>query len=274
MKPVHPSGNVAEVLRLGLVEGVSVRQIARQLQVSRKTVRKILGRHHAPAKPSTPRGSLLDPYEKAIHALLDDTPEMLAPAVLERLRPLGYTGGVTILRARLRSLRQHGQREAFLTLHFEPGSAVQIDWADFGFALPGVARRVSAFVAVLCYSRYLYIEFTLSQSMGTFLRCMDRCLKFFGGSTVADIFDNMKTVVLSHTTIATVFNPRFLEYARVRGGFAVVACNVRRGNEKGRVERPIATFDYASGLAAASVICSTSTLRPPPGATTSPMDGC
>ena len=239
MKPVDLSGNVAEVLRLGLVEGVSVRQIARQLSMARKTVRKILGRHQPPPKVATaPRGSLLDPYEKAIHALLDDTPEMLAPAVLERLRPLGYTGGVTILRARLRSLRAHGQREAFLTLHFEPGAAVQIDWADFGFALPGVARRVSAFVAVLCHSRYLYIEFTLSQSMGTFLRCMDRCLRFFEGSTAADIFDNMKTVVLSHTAQATVFNPRFLEYARTRGGFAVVACNVRRGNEKGRVERP------------------------------------
>jgi transposase len=240
MKVVDPSGNVAEVLRLGLVEGVPVRQIARKLHMARKTVRKILGRHVAPAKPTAkPRGSLLDPYEKDIGALLDDTPEMRAPAVLERLRKLGYKGGVTIVRNRLRSLRKHGRREAFLTLHFEAGAAMQVDWADFGFALPGVARRVSAFVAVLCYSRYLYIEFTLSQSMGTFLRCMDRCLKFFGGSTAADIFDNMKTVVLSHTPLATVFNPRFIEFTRARGGFAVVACNVRRGNEKGRVERPI-----------------------------------
>src|SRR5262249_32217055 len=241
MKPVESSAKVAEVLRLGLVEGVSVRQIAVKLHMARKTVRKILGRHVAPTKPAAaPRGSLLDPYDKAIRALLDDTPEMRAPAVLERLRKLGYKGGVTIVRARLRILRkQHGRREAFLTLHFEAGAAMQIDWADFGFALPGVARRVSAFVAVLCYSRYLYIEFTLSQSTGTFLRCMDRCLSFFGGSTAADIFDNMKTVVLSHTAHATVFNPKFLEYARARGGFSVVACNVRRGNEKGLVERPI-----------------------------------
>jgi len=89
-----------------------------------------------------------------------------------------------------------------------------------------------------CYSRYLYIEFTLSQAMGTFLRCMERGLRFFGGVAVADIFDNMKTVVLSHTPHATVFNRRFLEYAKARG-FAAVACNVRKGNEKGRVERPI-----------------------------------
>jgi hypothetical protein len=45
-------------------------------------------------------------------------------------------------------------------------------------------------------------------------------------------------VVRSHSAAATVFNPAFLEYARARG-FAVRACNVGRGNEKGRVERPI-----------------------------------
>jgi transposase len=240
MRVLDASGRVAEVQRLGLVEGVAVRAIAKRLHMSRKTVRKILGRHRAPPRPAAePRGSILDPYETAIRAVLDDTPEMLAPAVLERLRPLGYTGSVTILRARLRRLRPRGHREAFLTLDFPPGEAMQIDWADFGFALPGVARRVSAFVAVLCYSRRLYIEFTLSQTMGSFLRCMERCTRFYGGTTLVDIFDNMKTVVTSHTATATVFNPRFLDYARARGGFAVRACNVRKGNEKGRVERPI-----------------------------------
>ena len=239
MKDIDHSGRVAEVLRLGLVEGVAVRAIAKRLHMARKTVRKILGRHRAPPKPAfEPRGSVLDTYEAAIRAVLDDTPEMLAPAVLERLRPLGYTGGVTILRDRLRRLRRRSQHPAFLTLDFPPGEAMQVDWADFGFAVPGVPRRVSAFVAVLCYSRRLYIEFTFSQTMGTFLRCMERCLRFNTGTTLVDIFDNMKTVVLSHTATATVFNPKFLEYAGARG-FAVRACNVRKANEKGRVERPI-----------------------------------
>ena len=238
-KPRDPSGRVAEVLRLGIVDGISVRAISYRLHMSRKTVRKILGRHRAPPKPAAEaRGSILDPYEPAIRAVLADAPEMLAPAVLERLRPLGYTGGVTILRDRLRHLRPRGPRAAFLTLDFAPGEAMQVDWADFGFALPGVPRRVSAFVAVLCYSRRLYIEFTVSQTMGSFLRCMERCLRFNTGTTLVDIFDNMKTVVTSHTATATVFNPKFLEYARARG-FAVRACNVRKANEKGRVERPI-----------------------------------
>jgi len=48
----------------------------------------------------------------------------------------------------------------------------------------------------------------------------------------------MKTVVLSHTACATVFNYRFLEYVRTRQ-FAAVAWNVGKGHEKRRVERPI-----------------------------------
>lgn len=230
----------AKVLNLAFVDGLGVRAIARRLSVSRKTVRRILDRERrqrAPG-PATPRATLLGAYDGAIRQMLSDTPELKAPAVLERLRPLGYRGGVTIVRARLRQLRPHAEREPFLTLDFAPGAAVQVDWADFGFALPGCPRRVSAFVMALCYSRMLYVEFVLSQAMGSFLRCMERGLRFYGGTTKADIFDNMKTVVLSHTPAATVFNQRFLEYARTRH-FAVVACNVGKGNEKGRVERPI-----------------------------------
>lgn len=230
----------AEVIKLAFVDELGVRAIARRLRMARKTVRRILDRERpkqAP-HPAAPRPTLLGPYDGAIRQMLSDTPELRAPAVLERLRPLGYRGGVTILRERLRQLRPHAEREPFLTLDFAPGAAVQVDWADFGFALPGCPRRVSAFVMTLCYSRMLYLEFVLSQAMGSFLRCMERGLQFLGGSTKVDIFDNMKTVVLSHTPAATVFNQRFLEYARTRG-FGVVACNVGRGNEKGRVERPI-----------------------------------
>ena len=66
MKPVDASSNVAEVRRLSLVEGVSVRRIARHLDMSRWAVRKILGRHDAP------RGPRLDLDEGNIY-MVDDT---------------------------------------------------------------------------------------------------------------------------------------------------------------------------------------------------------
>lgn len=231
---------MAEVLRLSLLEGLSIRAIAKRLSMSRRTVRKVLGRAPAvaPRPQSPPRGSILDLYKPEIKALLEETPAMKAPAILERLRPLGYTGGISIVRDHLRKTRPRPNREAFLTLDFHPGAAMQVDWGDFGYAVPGCPRRVSALVMALCYSRYLYIEFTLSQRFGTFVRAMERGLDFFGGTTVVDIFDNMKTVVITHNHKTTQFNHKFLAYSRARN-FGIRACNPYRGNEKGRVERPI-----------------------------------
>jgi len=181
---------------------------------------------------------MLAAYEEVLAQALKDSPAIRAPAMLERLRQAGFAGGVTIVRQRLRELRPKEPRRAYLTLDFPPGSAAQVDWADFGFAIPGLARRISAFVMVLCHSRMMYIEFTASQQMGTFLRCMERGLAFFGGSAEVDIFDNMKTVVASGSGPRAVFNDRFLNYSSARH-FAARACNARSGNEKGRVERPI-----------------------------------
>jgi transposase len=228
-------------MRLHYLEGLSIRAISRRLHLSRKTVRKHLGRVETPlAAPAAPRPSLLDPYEPLLQGWLADTPELRATQLLERLRERGYSGGISILRERVRRLRPRVQPKAFLTQQFNPGEVMQIDWADFGFALPGVPRRVSAFVALLAHSRMLYLEFVLSQAMGSFLRCMDRALAFYGGTTTADVFDNMKTVVLEHRPgLRPRFNPRFLAYANARGGFAVVACAPHHPESKGGVERGI-----------------------------------
>ena len=240
-KDTKHSDQLADVLRLSLLDGLSARAIAKRLSMSRNTVRKMLGRAPAPAstpRPSPPRGSILEPYKPEIKDLLEEVPEMKAPAMLERLRRLGYTGGISILRDYMRQVRPRPHREAFLTLDFHPGAAMQVDWGDFGYAIPGCPRRVSALVMALCYSRYLYIEFTLSQTFGTFVRAMERGLAFFDGTTVVDIFDNMKTVVITHNHRTTQFNQKFLAYSRARS-FGVRACNPGKGNEKGRVERPI-----------------------------------
>ena len=234
------STQMAEVLRLRLMEGQSINAIHRETRLSRKKVRNLLGIAQGQQKPKASRepSSMLAPYEAEIRQALQDCAEIRAPAVLDRLRAKGYQGGITIVRDRLRQLRPKPKQEAFFTCSYEPGRMLQIDWAHFGFAIPGCARRVSAFVAALPYSRYLFLVFTLSQAMGSFLRCMDQALRFFGGRTLVDVFDNMKTVVLERTAQTVLFHPLFVEYARTRG-FAIQACRPRRPTEKPYVERPI-----------------------------------
>lgn len=229
----------AEVMRLCYLEKLSIRAISRRLGIARKTVRKCLALEKKEQRRAE-RHSLLTPYKSDIARWLRETPELLAPQILERLREKGYEGGVTILRDLVRKLRPSAPISPYLVVAHEPAATMQVDWADFGFALSGVPRRVSCFVAMLPFSRMLYAEFTLSQRIGALLRCMDNALDYFGGVTTADVFDNMKTVVLERVTgRPPKFNPRFLQYANARGGFAVIACTPRHPEGKGSVERGI-----------------------------------
>lgn len=238
MSSQSPDDRAAEVLRLYYLDGASVRQIAKKLQLSRKTVRRILGRAPAlPKPPQAPRSCVMDPYRDAVRTMLSDAPEMRATSVMERLRALGFRGGITVVRDLVRELRPRAAREVFLTLRHTPGEVAQVDWADFGYAIPGCPRRVSAFVIVLAYSRMLHLEFTLSQSQGALLRCIDRASRFYGGITHIDVFDNMRTVVLEHKA-TPVFHPRFVQFAAARG-FAVTACRPRTPTGKPDVERAI-----------------------------------
>lgn len=89
-------------MRLHYLEGVSLRAIARRVRLARRTVKRHLAKLPPEQKPSpVPRASLLHPYDAAIRSLLGDTPELKTPQILERLRALGYAGGVSILRDRV-----------------------------------------------------------------------------------------------------------------------------------------------------------------------------
>jgi transposase len=235
-----PDERKAEVLRLRYVEGLSTRAIAKRLSMSRRTVRDMLGekKPRARATSSAPRVSILAPYEAMVRAELERTPELRAPAMLERLRGAGYTGGISVLRDRMRVLRPRAPTRVFSTFTTRPAERLEVDWADLGFLLPGIPRRVSAFVAVLVHSRMLYLDFALSQRMGSFLRCMERCVHYFGGCTAVDVFDNMKTVVTGRSGRAPILHGRFVEYARVRG-FAVFATRPCTPTDKPFVERGI-----------------------------------
>ena len=121
-------------------------------------------------------------------------------------------------------------------VHYEPGQAMQVDWGDCGHVQVGSTRRkVSVFVAVLCYSRLLYIEFTLSQRKAEFYRGLVNALTFFGGSPRQVIFDNLKAAVLNGSGRHACFHPEFLALC---GYFCMqpVACARRDPESKGRVE--------------------------------------
>lgn len=229
----------AEIRRLSLVQKMSRRAIARRLRLNPRTVRAALMRPTAPTGPVRKRPSILAPFEKDLAEILEAIPEITAVRMLEELQRRGFTGKRTILRLRLAELRGARQAKAYVRREFHAGEAAEVDWAQCGMMkVGGHARRLSAFVMTLNYSRMLYLEFTVSQAMEEFLRCHQNALAFFGGVPRRMLYDNLKSVVLAHVGEDVRFNPRFVDFAG-HYLFKPVACNPAAGWEKGRVERTI-----------------------------------
>ena len=181
----------AEIRRLAEIEKLSARVISRRLHCSWRTVARALEWEQPPARRVASRASPLDPHKAKIDALLARYPELSAVRIHEEIArgPDGYTGSVITVRRHLRSIRPPRGR-VYQEVHYEPAQAMQVDWGECGCVPVGnTTRKVSVLVAVLCYSRMTYIEFTLSQRKAEFYRSLVHALEFFGASPRAIIFD-------------------------------------------------------------------------------------
>ena len=188
--------------------------------------------------PRLPRPTPVAPYLGFIQQTLEEHPRLRATRIHEMLRLRGYTGGVRPIRRQVAELRPR-RREAFLELRTFPGEQAQVDWAHFGkVAVPGGKRALSCFVMTLSFSRALYLEFFFDQTQENFLRGHVRAFAHFAGVPRIVLYDNLKSAVLERFGSAVRFHPRLLELC-AHYHCEPRACGVRRGNEKGRVERAI-----------------------------------
>ena len=200
------------------------------------------------------RPSKLDPYKGTVVRLLATFPSPPSNCS-NACGKAGYNGGYSILKEYVRTVRPPRQ-PAFLTLHFAPGQCAQVDWGSAGFLPVGnTRRRLSFFVMVLCYSRRMYVEFTLAQTPGTLPGLPPACLRILQLGPGEVMVDNCKTAVLSHPLGApAVLHPRYLDFAR-HYGFTVKACGPYKPHEKGRVENAVGYLkkNFLAGLELSSL---------------------
>jgi transposase len=224
-----------DIHRLREQEHLTLRQIALALHLTYPTVQKWAARPAYQKAKIPKRPSKLDAFKGLIVGLLQRHP-YTAQQVLQQIKTQGYAGSYSILKAFVRQVRP-APKPAYLMLQFAPGDCAQVDWGSFGsISVGSTRRRLSFFVLVLCHSRLLYVEFTLSEGMDQFLTCHRHALEFLGFVPHRVMIDNLKVGVLHHPVGQSAqFNPRYLDFA-AHYGFQPVACNVRQPNEKGRVE--------------------------------------
>ncbi|MCW2858243.1 MAG: transposase [Marmoricola sp.] len=218
--------------------GLSLRQIAAEVGCAVNTVRRHLALKAVPKYERKVRR----PTKLAAHeAYLCERqtaaqPNWIPASVLHReIVERGYQGGLSQLRAFMRSLRPTLPVEPEVRFETAMGEQLQVDWVEFRKG----AVPLHAFCATMGYSRASYVEFVSDMKVATLIGCHERAFVAFGGVPRKVLFDNMKTVVIERDLYGDGlhrFHAGFLDYAK-HSGFIIKLCQPYRAQTKGKVER-------------------------------------
>jgi transposase len=241
---------IARIRREFFVRGRSIKQIVRELDVSRNTVRKVL-RSGATSfvyeREVQPRPKL-GPWKIELDRILAEneakaTRERLTLIrVFEELRALGYEGGYDTVRRYARTWRRErgtATAAAFVPLSFAPGEAYQFDWSHEVVLINGTTVKVKVAHMRLCHSRMPFVRAYPRETQEMVFDAHDRAFAFFKGTCTRGIYDNMKTAVDAiFVGKERAYNRRFLQMCS-HHLVDPVACTPASGWEKGQVENQV-----------------------------------
>ena len=192
----------ARVRRACIVEGMSVREAAREFGLHRDTVRKMLKYSIPPGyrrrKPA--RRPKLEPYVGVIDRILED--DKVAPKkqrhtakrIHERLRAeYGFRGGYTIVKDYVRERRRR-MREMFVPLSHPPGHA-QCDFGQAKAVIGGVERKIHYFVLDLPHSDGCFVKAYPAETTEAFCDGHMSAFTFLGGVPRSILYDNTRLAV-------------------------------------------------------------------------------
>jgi transposase len=241
---------IGRVRREFFGRGRTIKEIVRDLHVSRNTVRKILRsgatafsyeREVQPLPKIGPWKAELDRLLTA-NAGKSGRERLTLIRLYEELHALGYEGGYDAVRRYAKAWsKERGAMtaEAYVPLTFAPGEAYQFDWSHEIVMIAGVTTTVKVAHARLCHSRMFFVRAYPRETQEMVFDAHDRAFAFFKGACTRGIYDNMKTAV--ETVFVgkdRLYNRRFLQMC---GHYLVepTACTPASGWEKGQVENQV-----------------------------------
>ena len=231
-------GQYYDVVHLSKVDKLTTSQIAKKVNLDKKTVAKWLETEGYVSQTRSKKDKLLDDYQEEIRSLLGRC-DYSAVQIFQIIKENGYKGSLSLVREFVRTIRV-SPKKAYATLDFLKGDVAQVDFGYCGYIYVGNAkRRLYVFSIVLCYSRKKYIEFIMKQNQEHFLQAHQNAFEYFGGVPQKIMVDNCKVAVLENPKYGNyTLNPVYAEFAKYYD-FSISPCGVRKPYEKGRVEKSI-----------------------------------
>ena len=191
----------AEIRRMHLVDGVSIREIGRRTGLHRETIRRALASERPPAyRRRKEMPSKLDPFKEEIERLLRADDRLPGTRVRELIEELGYDGGKTILDDHLREVRPHfTPRRTYQRTVYRPGEICQFDLWEPKAEVPvghGQTRRAWVVTSALGWSRVGAGALIFSKQAPDILWGMARCLMRLGALPETVVWDREAAIAL------------------------------------------------------------------------------
>ena len=230
-------------VRLACAEGMSQREAARQFNISRDSVRKMLAFSVPPGyrRKAAVKRPKLDAFTGIIDAWLEEDREVhrkqhhTAKRVFERLRDEhGFTGGYTIVKDYVREHERRG-REMFVPLAHPPGHA-QADFGEAVVIIGGVEQKAHFFVMDLPHSDACFVRAYRAATSEAWVDGHVHAFAFFGKVPGSILYDNDRCLV------AKILPDGTRQRARLFSGFLSHYLfhdrygRPGKGNDKGNVE--------------------------------------
>ena len=258
-----------EIIIRYLREGKSQRQISRELQINRKTIKKYIDSYYSRQKqeaegeeylheylsevpkytcPKRPKRALTKEISEQIDQLLADNARKrrsgLHKQILKKcdiltvLHQKGYKIGYTTV-CNYISKKERRSSEAFIRQRYTPGSVCEFDWGEVKINVNGKRTVLQMAIFTSGYSNYRYACLFYRQDT---LGFMESHVKFFahtGGAYHQMVYDNMRVAVARFVGRNEKEPTQALINLKGHYQFHHRFCNAYRGNEKGHVERSV-----------------------------------
>jgi len=261
-------GTKQQILIGHFTDGKSARALSRELGLHRKTVTKYINEHKATLgrdDPAIPAAGIIDPpryrsrgrprrvLTAEVTGRIDELLALNAERrrqglhkqqlkrvdIHDRLRDEGHDVGYTTVCNYVKERLARGQ-EAFIRQDYVPGQSVEFDWGEVQLTIGGKTVRFLLAVLTSAYSDFRFARLYDRQNMTSLLDAHVRYFAVAGGVPGELVYDNMRTAVATLAQRNADKQPtEALASLAAYYGFRIRFCNVRRGNEKGNVERSV-----------------------------------